>query len=1389
MKKHPRTKAPRAPRTLRLAIWALAVALGAAAWNGSTLHQDAEIRREAAASQASGYAVHASAAAVSRAPAAPVPARTDSTACSVTSTEIPAGTEWTLNDARERCINLLVQKYCPTNKKCNPDHFLPMERWRSRLDTLLVTNTGWFSGVSTSIQSSIGGLFMSLAILMWSLISTLAGLSASFSLLTGAAGERINDTFLLLSNGITQSGLVALVVFLMIVTVIRQVLRSRGGASTGVFSTVLTLVLPLALLSILTAGAQSAETNGEASTSGGTPTKFSPVWLASRGQEIAAIPATALGEAIDYSRDEAYGSDRYASPSCNAYTRVLMESYSRSWDKKHNGSTDLPLMLSVNMLWNEAFLTFYSNGQFQNTYSGSRITCHILDGSEVSAAEQAVVAAAAGYPAGRNAGSVVNAFKNPGTATAALSDKNDFRVFSPYFSMDADFHSFNKRAYLMHWGACVYKGGNAVDLGSWYIDPGWGSYDNNLRCNEWWTANHSEFTEGGDSNSTGHKYENRLSFEGKSAEKLLAIGSANDRLARYEAAITQQGSCTLTENKHTCLPGIVNGKPVNRESLNGAAKTIATTASGQVGGWIFSGLMALLTSLLYLYVLGGLFAGLMIAKIGFGLLVALLPGILLLAAIPSKQGRSSASGMKMLRTLIGWMATTAVTSVMITVFVLVISVIRSLLSSDGSGFMYIVSPIVAMYFLHFLMKTLGMGSLVSMNPGSTLAASSGLALGAAKAASSGRMGDLRKGGQSTRKVMDAGKKWQGERYKKKNRREQVRNKARKAGMSYKDLKKNDDAFARWDASSSFAESLAFKRAARKGKKDHEGQTRRVKAERGQTLGKRAKRNAANAIQDAKRTVGDADYAARGTDTNSERENRKSKLSRDKKDKIDKLAATDKKANARLNDLAANADLAADKAPSLSEAADRELAGQKAAADVASKASHADSKGLAADRAASLEKDPKSYRDTMERERVAALGLDGVVATDDRGKAFQVMGFELGDGSGGSIGSVAPHSSEFDAVSREAQRLAASGALSDTIVMPAGSPYAGRSYVMSGSMQSIGAEGRAAAQSTYAAEMGVLPTDVITSRSGTMVAVAPASGDRAYTGTRLTVAATPDDQVKVARGVLQHLPPNVAESVSKLPPEGQRAALEVIATHFSEGGQQADALEMMNIREDDVRTAHAAGPDAMRDLFEGRHIPVPPALHRAALAEGYRQKSLVTSSSTMISTLNHTANVASQSLNTADDIMGRVAPIMSNPVPSEDPRTQQKCFDDMVRVYEHIGVVEAAALVCNATASGAQNVDSSVIAETAELSAAEVASFRTEFAAAGPDVQKRAAVLQRMYKEVATNQRNAERNAAASIERVAESTDLRSRASSSVGRRVRGRVNPRLQVNWNSSKAV
>lgn len=1329
----------RAPLSIRFFIWVVAVTLGSAGMVSSGLLHDSSAPTATSAAPviaSAGISVKVGA-------EESAPGSWDAAQCNPAANN-PAivGTAVTAEMLDFNCIDLLVDKYCPTvdnpatgttdeAKGCDPDVFLPSTRWKDRLDNIMASQPGGWGNfgeiVGFSFSTMLGGFLMSIAGLLWSLIFAVANFVSSLGNLSGDVGRKVNETFVLFAQALTSSGLIALVIFITAAVMIRQVLRIRaGGMPSGIISTLMTLALPMALLfSLSTAGAKSTQVvDGKtvAVRSADPSSVFmSPVWLAQQGINLSEMPSALFGQRFSNS-NQAFNKDKVVNPSCSAYTQVLAEAYKEAWKRKHpTQMSGASTAMVVNGLWNEAFMTFYNDGQFQNSFSGQRIVCHMLDGySGISPAEQAVIAAAARYPAGLNADKVKSAFLNgpttlaqslasttptcapdnlthsepykaacylvskfptmssvqsvavrsaakfiaganadtlnavlnttaftksvgvgscstysavlppefktvcsildgfpsitpaeqlsiaravsflaigtaPNPATQATGSAplaTDIRYFAPYMNMNGNAGMDDKRKYVLPWAACAYKGGSATDASSWALDPAWfygsvaadtaGNGNDKLSsagCAKWWTTGHDDT-----SSTTGLSGDESTMLRYKNAKKDIIRGAQADPTAMAGMESSKTGAC----GTETCVAA-ANGV----ESLSGFTKTVLVT-KGEIGGWLFSALMALVAACMYLYVLGGMFAGLLLAKVGFAMLLAVSPGILLLLAIPNVNGRKNSRGMKLLRMMIGWMVASALISTLIMVFALFISLIRGFIGSSGGGMMYIVSPALALVLLHFLMKAAGLGSLLS--PTGAL----GLATGAATAAGTGNLKDMKRGQDKLRNLKKAGQDKSQKMQRKFQKLDRVRDASRnKGGKSYKDMKNEDPDWARKNSADGLVESLGMRAFARLGKRD------------AKKLAKDApvSDEAAAAAAAAKEAEADAEMKEKAEGVAPNRDLRKDARANDPLqagDQADALAATEASDGAfdRLQNIQADSDILADMASSSDEAQARVNAGENLAAGalVVGHMGPAESAGVFADSENAIRNGgPEAYKQLIHDNAASSLGL-----ADSAGNALvapsgqMVLGFQ--DPSTGAL--VTPHSPEFEALAAMAVFAQDSGSLTDRIT------HNGVEYALYAGAASFGVEGQQAAKALIAAEYGVSQADVLVNRAGTVTTIAPASGASAIPGTVMVKASSADGQVEIARNITQYFDQPTMAVLDAMPPESREVAVQTIVQILSRDGVAPDALSLVGVSEAEVRNAYAAGDADLEALLAGKTITIPQAVFKAAHAEASSVKSLI-----------------------------------------------------------------------------------------------------------------------------------------------------------------------------------
>lgn len=1361
----------RAPLSIRLFIWVVAATLGSAGMASSGLLRDSS----APASSNAAPVVASAGTSVLVAAGEAAPNSWSGAKCNPAANN-PAivGTQITAEQLDFNCIDLLVDKYCPTvdnpatgetdeAKGCDPDVFLPSTRWKDRLDNIMASQPGgWNVGdsITYGFSTTLGGFLMSIAGLLWSLIFSVANFVSGLGDLSGGVGRKVNETFVLFAEALTSSGLIALIIFITAVVLIRQVLRIRGGGMpSGIISTVLTMALPMALLfSLAGAGAKSTQVvDGKTvaiKTADPASVFMSPVWLAQKGIWLSEMPSSLFGQRFT-NTNPAFNQDKVVNPSCSAYTQVLAEAYKEAWKRKHpNQSSGASTAMVVNGLWNEAFMTFYNDGQFQNSFSGQRIVCHMLDGfSGISPAEQAVIAAAARYPAGANAGSVKSVFNGSAQASA------DIRYFAPYMNLAGNAKMEDKRKYVLPWAACAYKGTGATDAGSWALDPAWyygsaavdstGDGQDKLSsqgCATWWSGSHETLKEDA---------WKMLRYKNTKKDDIRGAQADSTALAGMESS--KSGAC----GSETCVAA-----SSGVESLSGFSKTVLVT-KGEVGGWLFSSLMALVAACMYLYVLGGMFAGLLLAKVGFAMLLAVSPGILLLLAIPNVNGRKNSRGMKLLRMMIGWMVASALISTLIMVFALFISLIRGFIGSSGGGMMYIISPALALVLLHFLMKAAGLGSILS--PTGAL----GLATGAATAAGTGNMKDMKKGQAKLDGLKKKGEDKAKQLQQKKQKLDRVRNASRnKGGKSYNDMKREDPDWARKNAATGLSEAFLMKRAAKAGAKDAAGTSRKVKGEE-----KDAKRLADQKKSDeAKLAVKDAAALAKmEKDAAPVKPAQNARIADRNADPLqaglqdDALAATAgaKGAFDRLQSVKADADLLGDLASSSDQAAVRGDAGTAmgAATLAVGHMGAGESQDAVSQASAHLATAGEgAHHALINQNTAAALGLTGADGrTLVSASGAPVLGFQ--DPHTGEL--VTPHTPQFAALARATQLAAASGSLGSSI------EHGGVRYELSSTTGTLGSEGRLAARDTLANEYGISSADVLVNRSGTLATIAPATDASAIPGTTMVKAFSADGQVAVARNITQYFDKSTNDVLNDLPPASRAVAIETIVQTLSVDGVPPDALALVGISETEVRSAHSAGDAHMKALLDGKTFDVPGKVLTAALAEASTARSIVTLSPMHTAAVHDLAIQSGRSLSSASQAVTVIEVIAEGTLlkGKNDPAAQEECYKQMLAAMGDLTVVKTASVSVDGAARNSMDACDEEIKRIVSDHKAKVEKMQADYAAAqalidpGARTAETTKVLLKQAKEVSEEFKRAERSHEAGVDRVLESIGTRrSRAS-------------------------
>lgn len=170
------------------------------------------------------------------------------------------------------------------------------------------------------------------------------------------------------------------------------------------------------------------------------------------------------------------------------------------------------------------------------------------------------------------------------------------------------------------------------------------------------------------------------------------------------------------------------------------------------------GFFALLVALVYLWSLGGLALGCVIAEIGCVLMFVLLPVTLTALSAGALTGGESRLGKKMLKLTGGFMASKLIFNVVLFALLQIIYLAQALLNSNGSGLsgiMQALIPIAALLILRKLLSYLGLGDITKVSGAVGLASAAAVkatgdkkmlaATHAGVARAGGRAGDLSAG--------------------------------------------------------------------------------------------------------------------------------------------------------------------------------------------------------------------------------------------------------------------------------------------------------------------------------------------------------------------------------------------------------------------------------------------------------------------------------------------------------------------------------------------------------------------------------------------------------------------------------------------------------------------
>lgn len=609
-------------------------------------------------------------------------------------------------------------------------NLLPAYRWDDvTLSAIGESGFNPVQNVSNSAASSIASLLYAFQALLWGWLVELLGFAFDTSWLAeSSVAANINAAFLTVSSVVIGSGLIFLPLILAAFAAARAAMQGR---TQDIGRVLVTALIPLGTLWMFHDQALRVEDNVEA-----VKEKAGPVGFAAkttdRIQEAAGLFGSGFGAMNGMGGMDEPSALAERSPSCGAYMETLYSSYAAltSSDGSNSGAAMLP---RVSSLWERTFLDGWRKAQYGDTPGSWSIYCHHLEASTaISRAEQVTLGVMSGYPSidsddiqdilkrsdvhddGVDGASSSSGIFAPGAmelnkdglpksfgsedseAAGYFNDRGLRR--DPYSASSRDDNSKDWQASLLMWSACRTSGDG--DKTMWATE-GWrfsGGVDGH-HCEVWWNTGLNP-GEGGrgplDTPDSPDRAPNpgdkKLVFDGKPTEGSVA-GSASD--------FDSEGTLVLDYDASI------------DDDVNDVRQLVFSMRGGNVGDRFWYGMISLITTLGYIYLLGGLAVGTLGAKLVLGLLIVLLPFTLTLLAMNQSGKGGSSAGKRMFRLTLSMLVASAVLSLTLTFLVFLTDTVESLLGSAGNGLLGAFVPMMAMFVLYWMLKVAGIANVFS----------------------------------------------------------------------------------------------------------------------------------------------------------------------------------------------------------------------------------------------------------------------------------------------------------------------------------------------------------------------------------------------------------------------------------------------------------------------------------------------------------------------------------------------------------------------------------------------------------------------------------------------------------------------------------------------------
>jgi hypothetical protein len=261
---------------------------------------------------------------------------------------------------------------------------LPNRRWSGEMT--LRTDLGVTSGILpfTTAFSIIAGFLIGMANFGWMIITGLFNITFNMDWVTNA-GDEINEITASLGGWLIQSGIVFIIAIAVIVTTVMQSLK---GASTSVFKTLISAIIPLGLVFFMVNAAITANANQERLDNGGFKTLGSPGWLLYNGIKISSISTQVLESdfaggasisSLTFDSDTLITDDNKSFAACKDYVEAIHSEANAIGNLLGNESGILVDQM-ISALWERSVLMPWIHAQYGSKSDiGVRAFCHQLE--------------------------------------------------------------------------------------------------------------------------------------------------------------------------------------------------------------------------------------------------------------------------------------------------------------------------------------------------------------------------------------------------------------------------------------------------------------------------------------------------------------------------------------------------------------------------------------------------------------------------------------------------------------------------------------------------------------------------------------------------------------------------------------------------------------------------------------------------------------------------------------------------------------------------------------------------------------------------------------------------------------------------------------------------